>query len=300
MLPVPRMELRHLRYFVAVADELNFRKAAETLSITRPALSKQIKDLESEIGVRLLERDTVSVSLTKAGEIFLNDARDILKRAAKAVERATEAETGRLGKLRISSIGVIATEFLPATLQIFHKRYPGVEVEFVELQPDEQLDAIDSGRIDVGFAFGSDPVAQSDEKDLLCVINSHFGVAVSRHHPWASRNEIPTEDLKNETMLWLGNGPRSHRDEVLRFCQSEGHVPQRSRIIDGFDALVTLVAADQGISMMPVVLDLTSQGIVILPIRSKSVFEFRRWAVWKLDSPPQVVRHFVQLLEERI
>ncbi len=294
------MELRHLRYFVAVANELNFRKAAETLSITRPALSKQIKDLESEIGVRLLERDTVSVSLTKAGEIFLNDARDLLKRAAKAIERATEAETGHLGKLRIGSIGVIATAFLPAALQVFHKRYPGVELTFVELQPAEQLDALDSGAIDVGFAFGADPVGQSDDKDLLCVINSRFGVAVSRHHPWATRDEIVVEEIKNETMLWLGNGPRSHGDEILRFCQAEGHVPQRSRNIDGFDSIVTLVAADQGITMMPLVLDLTSQGIVILPIRSKSIFEFRMWAVWKLDSPPQVVRHFVQLLEERI
>jgi DNA-binding transcriptional LysR family regulator len=294
------MELRHLRYFVAVADELNFRKAAETLSITRPALSKQIKDLENEIGVRLLERDTVSVSLTKSGEIFLHDARDLLKRAVKAVERASEAETGRLGKLRIGSIGVIATDFLPSALQVFHQRYPGVEVTFVELQPAEQLDALDSGAIDVAFAFGSDPVAQSADKDLLRVINSRFGVAVSRHHPWADRGEIPIGDIKDETMLWLGNGPRSHRDQVLRFCQAEGHVPQRSRTIDGFDALVTLVAAEQGISMMPVVLDLTSQGIVILPIRSKNPFEFLMWAVWKLDSPPQVVRHFVQLLEERI
>lgn len=300
MLPVPWMELRHLRYFVAVADELNFRKAAEELSITRPALSKQIKDLEIELGVRLLERDTVSVSLTKAGEIFLHDARDLLKRSARAIERAKEAEIGRLGKLRIGSIGVIATDFLPSALQVFHQRYPGVEVAFVELQPAEQLDALDSGIIDVAFAFGPDPVSQSADKDLLCVINSRFGVAVSRHHPWANREEIPIGEIHEETMLCLGSGPRSHRDQVLRFCTEEGHVPQRSRTIDGFDALVTLVAANQGISMMPVVLDLKSQGIVILPIRSKAPFEFRMWAVWKLDSPPQVVRHFVQLLEERI
>ena len=293
------MELRHLRYFVAVAEELNFRKAAELLSISRPALSKQIKDLENEIGVRLLERDTVSVSLTKAGEVFQNDARALLAHAAKAIERAKDAEAGRAGKLRIGSVGVIATDFLPATLQVFHKRYPGVEVGFVEMQPQEQLEALDTGAIDVGFAYGSDPVGQSD-KDLLCVISSQFGMAVSRHHPWAQLESIDLSGIKSETMLCLGNGPRSHREEVHHFCATEGYAPPKVRTIDGFDSLLTLVAADQGITMLPKVLDLSSQGIVILPMVSKAIFEFKMWAVWQRDSPSQVVRHFIKLLQERI
>lgn len=294
------MELRHLRYFVAVAEELNFRKAAETLSISRPALSKQIKDLENEIGVVLLDRDTVHVSLTKAGEVFQHDARRLLSLAEKAVVRASEAQAGMIGRLRIGSIGVIAVDFLPAALQVFHKRYPGVEVDFVEMQPEDQLEAIDSGEIDVGFAFGSDPVSGAEDKDLLCVINSRFGIALSRHHPLANRTELDVSDLSPQTMLCLGNGTRSHREEIVRFCSEEGHTPSRFRTVDGFDALVTLVSADQGITMMPVVLDLSTQGIVIVPVKSKSVFEFRMWAVWKLDSPPQVVRNFVDLLQERI
>lgn len=294
------MELRHLRYFTAVADELNFRKAAESLSISRPALSKQIKDLENEIGVRLLERDTVRVSLTKAGEIFQHDARDLLKRAESAIARANEAQAGNIGKLLIGSIGAIATDFLPATLQVFHKRHPGVEVEFVELQPGEHVEALDSGAIDVGFAFGTDPVGESDDKDLLSVINSHFGLAVSRHHPWAGRGVIDVQELASQMILSLGNGPRSHRGEIIRFCSEEGHVVPRVRTIDGFDSLITLVAADQGVTMMPVVMDLTSQGVVILPMRSRNMLEFRMWAVWKRESPPEVVRHFTQLLKERI
>ncbi len=293
------MELRHLRYFVAVAEELNFRKAAETLSITRPALSKQIKDLENEIGVKLLDRDTVSVSLTNAGEVFKNDARALLDHAKKAIERATEAQAGRMGKLRIGSVGVIATDFLPATLQIFHKRYPAVEVAFVEMQPIEQLDALESGTIDVGFAYGSDPLGQS-EMDLLCVIKSNFGIAVSKHHPWATRTEIDLSEIKSETMLCLGKGTRSHREEVQRFCGEEGHPPPRLRSIEGFDSFLTMIAADQGISMLPVVLDLTSQGIVILPFLSKNSFEFKMWAVWQKDSPSEVVKHFIKLLKERI
>ena len=293
------MELRHLRYFVAVAEELNFRKAAETLSITRPALSKQIKDLENEIGVKLLDRDTVSVSLTKAGEMFQNDARALLAHAEKAIERAIEAQAGRMGKLRIGSVGVIATDFLPATLQHFHKRYPGVEVAFVEMQPLEQLDALENGTIDVGFAYGSDPLGQA-EMDLLCVIKSHFGIAVSKHHPWASREQVDLSEIESETMLCIGNGARSHREEIQRFCGEEGHPPRRLRSIEGFDSFITMIAADQGISMLPVVLDLTSQGIVILPFVSKKIFEFKMWAVWQKDTSSEVVKHFIKLLEERI
>lgn len=293
------MELRHLRYFVAVADELNFRKAAEALSITRPALSKQVKDLETEIGVRLLERDTVSVSLTKAGEVFLHDARAVLDLADRSVERAFEAQAGRIGKLRIGSVGVIATDFLPATLKVFHKRYPGVEVAFVEMHPEEQLNALEEGTIDVGFAYGPDPLGQAD-MDLLCVIKSHFGIAVSKHHAWASREQVDLSEITKETMICLGHGPKSHREELLRFCTEEGYPPVRTRSIEGFDAFLNTLAADQGISMLPVVLDLSTQGIIILPFTSGKRLDFKMWAVWKKESPSQMVRHFIQLLEERI
>lgn len=293
------MELRHLRYFVAVGDLLNFRKAAESLSISRPALSKQIKDLETEIGVRLLERDTVSVSLTKAGEVFLDDARELLERSQKAIDRATQAQAGRLGKLRIASVGVIATDFLPSTLQNFHKRFPDADVAFVEMQPQEQLDALDRGTIDVGFAYGSDPVTQAD-KELLRVIRSQFGIALSRHHPLASQEGISLADIKHETLLCFGNGPRTHREEVQRFISEQGYPIPKIRSLDGFDGLVTLVAANQGISMFPHVLDLTSQGIVNRPILANSPFEFQMWAVWNRDSQSQLVRHFIDLLKKSV
>lgn len=133
------MELRHLRYFVAVADELNFRKAAERLNVTRPALSKQIKDLEEETGLHLLERDTVSVALTDAGSVFLAEARAILSDVENAVALAREAQDGRRGELRIGSAGQIAASFLPEALRAFRSTFPDVEVVFVEMTPPEQL-----------------------------------------------------------------------------------------------------------------------------------------------------------------
>ncbi len=297
----PRMELRHLRYFVAVAEELSFRKAADRLHVSRPALSKQIKDLENEIAVKLLERDTVNVSLTKAGEIFLEDAQKLLAHSVRAVERATEAQSGQRGKLRIGSVGIIATDFLPGTLKLFNRKYPGIEVEFVEMLPAEQLDALTSGKIDIGFAYGKE-VENIAWLHSLCVIHSIFGVGVSTQHVLASKVSVTIQDLRAETVLCLGgSGGSSHRDAICQIFREEGMKPGRSRQIDGFDALVTLLAADHGISLLPQVLDLTKQEITIIPIVVENAnLDFHMWAVWRRHSPPDHVRQFVQLLEERL
>ena len=296
-----RMELRHLRYFVAVAEELNFRKAAQRLSVSRPALSKQVKDLEGEMTVKLLERDTVSVSLTKAGEIFLVDARRILHHVQLAIERANEAQSGHEGKLRIGSVGIIATDFLPKTLKIFNQKYPRVEVEFVEMLPAEQLNALGAGKIDIGFAYGNDLENLPDLRSL-CVIHSTFGVAMSRQHAFGSRHEITLEDLKLETLLSLGiDGRSSHLEAIYQIYAGEGKKFGKHRRIEGFDSMINHISADHGISLLPHVLDLTNQDIVIIPLISNETnLDFHMWAVWKLNSVSHHVNHFIQLLEERL
>ena len=297
----PSMELRHLRYFVAVAEELSFRKAAQRLNVSRPALSKQVKDLENEITVRLLERDTVSVSLTKAGEIFLLEAQKLLVHAGQAIERAVEAQSGHRGKLRIGSVGIIATDFLPKTLKIFHQKYPRVEVEFVEMLPAEQLDALASGRIDIGFAYGTE-VENMPSLRSLCVIHSIFGVAVSRQHSLGKRKQVTLRDLRWETLFCLGGeGKSSHREAICQIYTAEGIKPSKHRKIEGFDSMVTLIAADQGISLLPQVLDLANQDVIIIPLVSDHAnLDFHMWAVWQHNSVSHHVVHFVQLLEERV
>jgi LysR family transcriptional regulator, benzoate and cis,cis-muconate-responsive activator of ben and cat genes len=295
------MELRHLRYFVAVGEELNFRKASDRLHISRPALSKQIKDLEDEIAVRLLDRDTVSVSLTKAGEIFLDDARKILHHAENAVARANEAQSGHRGKLRIGSVGIIATDFLPKTLKIFHQEFPGVEVVFVEMLPAEQLAALADGRIDIGFAYGKEIESMTCLRSL-CVIHSTYGVALSRQHPLADRKSLAIAEVAGETLLCLGGESRAtHREALASIYYQDGSRPGKVRQVDGFDTLVTLIAADQGVSLLPLVLDLDKQDIVIIPIAVTAAdLDFHMWAVWKRHLPSHHIKHFIQLLEQRV
>lgn len=296
-----RMELRHLRYFVAVAEELSFRKAAQRLNISRPALSKQVKDLEDEIEVRLLDRDTVSVALTKAGELFLEDSQKLLSMAEQAIERASQAQSGHRGRLRIGSVGIIATDFLPRTLKIFKQKYPGVEVVFVEMLPAEQLDALAQGRIDIGFAYGKE-VDKLTSLRSLRVVHSYFGVAVSSQHPFAVREGVDLREIRAETMLCLGTEGRStHRETIREFFTREGLRPGKLRQVEGFDSMVTLVAADQGVTLLPIALDLANQGVVITPIvGTREELDFHMWAVWQGHLPSRHIKHFVRMLEERV
>ncbi len=293
-----RMELRHLRYFVAVAEELSFRKAAQRLNVSRPALSKQVKDLENEIAVKLLERDTVSVSLTKAGEIFLADAQKLLAQAGQAIERASQAQSGHRGKLRIGSVGIIATDFLPKTLKLFHQKYPGVEVAFVEMLPEEQLDALAKGKIDIGFAYSLE-IEKIPSLHSLCVIRSVYGIAVSRQHPLAARSEVTLREILSETLLCLGRS--GHGDTICKIYTSEGLEHDKVRQVEGFDSMLTLIAADQGVSLLPRVLDLAHQDIVILPITTTAAdLDFHMLTVWQRHMPSHHIKHFIQLLEERV
>lgn len=295
------MELRHLRYFLAVAEELNFRKAAERLNLSRPALSKQVKDLEGELNVRLLERDTARVSLTKAGEVLMEDARRILRLARQAVERAAEAQSGHRGKLRIGSVGVIATDFMPETLKAFNLKFPGVEVSFAEMQGAEQLAALAARKIDIGFAFG-EGVASLKGHHSLRVLRSEFGLAVAKGHPLARHTPVKLAEIRSHTMLCIGPARSSpHRDAIQRICGGGAALPGPLRLVEGFDSLLMLIAADQGISLIPLVLDLSTQGIVILPIQAPpEILKFLMWAVWRDDQPEPVVQHFIDLLKQHV
>jgi DNA-binding transcriptional LysR family regulator len=295
------MELRHLRYFVAVAEELSFRKAAQRLDISRPALSKQVKDLEEEISVRLLDRDTVSVSLTKAGALFLEDSRKLLVQAERAMERARQAQSGNRSRLRIGSPGIIAPDFMPKMLKLFNKMYPGVDVTFLDMPPAEQLDALAKGRIDIGFAQGRHVLDITGLRSL-CVVHSYFGVAVPGRHPLAGRKKVTLAETRGETLLCLaGDGLAGHRETICQIYPEEELRPSKIRQVGDFGSLVGLVADNQGITLLPHVLDLTSQGVVILPIASTRVdLDFRMWAVWQRHLPSPHIKHFVGLLEKRM
>lgn len=296
------MELRHLRYFVTVAEELNFRKAAERMNVTRPALSKQIKDLELELGVQLLERNTVRVALTEAGTTYLTDARAILSHVERAKLLAREVHSGRRGRLLIASVGPIAAGFMPEALKSFGDEFPDVDVSFVEMMPPEQADALAKGVIHVGFAYGKKAALPRGMQSLR-VLHAKFGIGLSHHHPLAARKSLTFHDIAKETLLFLGRESESvHCSDGLQLFKSEGRKPGPVRFIQGFDSLLTMVAANQGISLLPRILDLNRiPGLVLKPlIAETATLDFNMWAVWRKDEPSTLVHEFVQRLKDRV
>ena len=147
-----KMELRHLRYFTAVAEHLNYSEASRRIHVAQPAISQTILDLEEELGVRLLLRDRRTVRLTAAGETFRREALDILRRNQEAVRLTKRASLGEIGQLRIGFFGAAMAAFLPGLVQEYYRRFPDVDLTLREMTSQQQLEAFDEGQLDVGFS----------------------------------------------------------------------------------------------------------------------------------------------------
>lgn len=296
------MELRHLRYFATVARELNFRRAAEQLHVTRPALSRQIQDLETELGARLLERNTVKVSLTEAGRVFLKEAQDILKRAERAATLAREAALGRRGKLAIGSAGPLAPSFLPAALREFREACPEAEISLVELPPPEQPAALLAGEIQIGFSFDEKLVEARPELERLRVLRSRVGAAMAHTHPLAGRKVLELTDIAGETLLCVGHGQNNgHAEFVLKIFTAANLPPPRIQRAPGFDSLMAMIAGEQGVSFLPKALGaLRPREIIVTPFKETGrVFTLELWAVWRAGDTSPLVRNFIHILKSR-
>lgn len=197
------MELRHLRYFVAVAEELNFRRAATRLHVAQPSLGRQVRDLEEELGEPLLERDRRRVALTTAGRVFLDKARELLVGAETAIHATREAGRQARGALRIGNVGMLAAPFLPGSLAAFRQRFPCVDVEIFEMTMDEQVDALLAGTIQVGFVVRVPGAPLVSGLQVRTVLSCAVAVALPTRHPRAAARTLPLKSLAAERFLDL-------------------------------------------------------------------------------------------------
>jgi len=189
------MELRHLRYFVAVAEELSFTKAAERLHLTQPSLTRQIKDLEAEIGVRLFDRFGNRISLTREGESFLLDARRLLAECAQSVLAVQRLSRGESGQLNVGYIANVYHELLPATLGAFRKACPRTALNLFDMTPAEQFHALDERKIDLGFVCFRTRPTDSDLQ-WACVGHDIVMAAIAAGNPLARKAKIDLKDLE--------------------------------------------------------------------------------------------------------
>jgi DNA-binding transcriptional LysR family regulator len=243
------MELRHLRYFVAVAEESHFGRAARRLFISQPPLSRQIRDLEEELGVELLERSRRQVRLTDAGREFLEGARQTLAQAERTVGRAKQAARGQTGFLSIGYIPTGDLGVIPKVLGPFRRQNPHVQLELRSLPVVPQVDELRRERIHVGFL--RTPVHAPDLK-VEPVYREGLILAVHEKHPLCRQRRVRLASLAAEPFLMF---PRrlapTYHDELIGFFRSAGFSPTVSHEVESLQTQLALVSAGLGLALLP-------------------------------------------------
>ncbi|XLZ72690.1 LysR family transcriptional regulator [Massilia sp. SR12] len=246
------MELRHLRYFVAVAEELSFTRAAERLHIGQPPLSQQIQALEAEVGARLFERSKRWVRLTEAGKLFLEDARAILARAESAAERARRAQRGEAGELRVGF--TFSTPFTPLfarTIRRYRQLYPQVALTLHEMTTLRQFEAMEARKLDLGFVRPTE-VALPDTITLTTLLEDPLLLLLPSDSPLAQQPTVKVSDLAGlPWVMYPKEAGIGIYHQVFRLCRAAGFVPEVAMEANEASTIIGLVAAGIGVSVLP-------------------------------------------------
>ena len=292
------MELRHLRYFAAVAQYLNYSEASRRLRVAQPAISQTILDLEDELGVKLLFRTKRSVQLTAAGTIFLREAEEILRRANEASRLAQRAARGEVGSLGIGFFGTATAPILPTLVQSYRAKFPDVELQLYELNPDRQLAALDDGRIDLGFSRPL-PADRQFEFENETVYTDCLAVALPETHPLAKQKVVRLQSLASETFVQFHRkGAPGLFDEVIASCRRVGFSPRVVNEPNFMATVITLVESGLGVSLVPrCVRSLNRPHVAIRSITPKSA-PIPLNAVWRKSDKNPALTAFLDILRE--
>lgn len=245
------MELRQLRYFVGVAQELNFTKAAEKLRIAQPALSRQIRQLEEELGVTLLERNKHSVHLTECGRAFLAEARAILERSEEAKRVAQDTRRSPRGHLNVGYVWGLFHTTVPTLVASFRHRHPDITINLFDLTATQQADALREGRLDlgfIGFAFEADAARLAKRSIGHC----EFVAALPKTHPAARKSKVQLQALANDFFFVISeaNYPGAAQF-VSSACQRAGFRPKILQAAERGHTILGLVSGNCGVALLP-------------------------------------------------
>src|SRR6185437_14693432 len=244
------MELRHLRYFVAVAELENVSRAALKLHVSQPALSKEIRDLEDDVGFNLLERTAKSVRLTDAGRAFLNEARAVLQHADEAVKKARAVAKAEPTELHVGYSPMPTAEILPKTLRAFQQAMPNVHVRSHDWTNKDILDGIRDGRLQLGLIVPPTKASALHDVRYERLFQERVGVAVAPQHPFARRRAIPITEVAAEPLIGLTREDYPNYYESLSIIFSK--VKQKPRVVeehDSFSGIISAVEAGTGVTL---------------------------------------------------
>ena len=243
------MELRHLRYFLAVGEALNFTKAAAQLRVAQPALGRQVQDLEDEIGVDLMKRSPRGVTLTGEGKLFLDEVRELLKRADESVEKVRALARGEYGELHVGYAPSPTVEILPPALAAFQKAVPRVKVLLHDLSSDELITGLQNGTLELAIMVP--PAGDQTAGIQFEVLRAYpLCVAMTAVHPFARMKSIPLEKLAAEPLVALRRKDYPESDRFLdRLFASIRAKPRIAVECDSASSLITEVEAGRGIAL---------------------------------------------------
>lgn len=286
------MDMRHLRYFIAVAEELHFTKAAARLNISQPPLSRQILELEQELGVTLLNRTRRHIELSNAGHVFLEKARQILRAADSAIVEAQRAQRGEVGRLAVGFFEQTAYTLLPPILRAFQERFPAVEVQLRWFPVVEQVQALMRGEIDIAFVR---PVVDLEGIAKEMLLREPFVLAVPGTHAFAMRDIVSIKDCAEERIINYTQklAPDYHAGINLA-CARAGFIPQASLEVGQVYTALGLVSSGVGLAFVPSsVQRLRFDNLVYKPLREKQL-QSEAFLAWTHPSPSPLLMEFVE------
>lgn len=276
------MELRHLRYFVAAAEEMSISRAAALLRVSQPPLSRQIRDLEEEIGTVLFNRSNRRLELTAAGKFFLQEAKRILSQVERATRITKATGSGQAGLITIAFLSPLGGMFLPQVVRSFRQTHPTVDIDLVEIVPRKQLEALRDSQIDLAFVPKVE-VESADEFLFETVMKVEVQVALPPDHRLSRLKQIPLHALREEAFITIKRSaaPGTH-ELLLRLCRSAGFEPHVAKQSDRAQSILDLIAAGVGVAILPVHFGRYPANVVMRPLAPKPV-SIPLCMVWRKD-----------------
>ena len=292
------MELRHLRDFMTVAEELSFRRAAERLHMAQPPLSVQIKTLEDELGVKLFDRSTRSVRLTGAGEVLLKEARLVLAAAERAGQHTRNAEHGLVGTLRIGVLAPNTTARLARILRSYRQQYPGVQFLLNQLTSMEQLHALRANTLDVGLLR---PPIMFPELESKFIERSPMVLALPAGHRLAKKKKIDWVDFHNEPLVMVHPTlQHGYYDGFLSLCTQAGARPTVGQYANDINSKMWLISAGFGLGpTTKTIAEVKRPGLVFRELPSGLPMVQTNLA-WNRSNTSLLLRNFLQCFNEVI
>jgi DNA-binding transcriptional LysR family regulator len=290
------MELRQLRYFLAVSEESSFTRGADRVGVSQPPLSRQIANLELEIGTRLLDRDKHGVALTEAGRVFYSEVRRTLSSLDSAVKAAHRASMGQSGLLSIAFGGSAAYTFAPLLLRRFRELFPGIELSLHNVPMTSQFDALNDKRIDIAFLI----LPVSDERLATKVLlRDPLNVALPSGHPLCKHKKVSLAVLEPYDFVAFPRiGGLGFYRKVMELCAKAGFIPKIVQEVAPMESVIGLVGAGVGISVVPSVAQkLRIIDVEYRPIQDRhAVVDFAM--AWRRDDSSPVVRAFIDVVDK--